>query len=219
MRSDEEIRRDVEAELKWEPGIDSRDIGVAVKEGIVALTGSVRSYAERWDAEKATKRIPGVIGIANDITVVLPQSQRVPDPEIAHAAALALRMHLAGAAGGIQPVVSDGCITLEGEVAWNHQRQGAETAVRRLKGVLAIDNRIRVRPSEAPDAAEIKRKIEEAFRRHAEIDAKAVVVTIKGETVTLGGIVESWAERDEAERVVWAAPGITEVVNRIAVAT
>lgn len=199
MKSDADIRRDVEAELFWEPSIDSRDIGVAVKDGVVALTGSVRSYAKRWDAEKAAKRIAGAIGIANDIAVVLPQSQRVPDPELAHAAASALRTHLAAAADSVRPVVSDGCITLEGEVPWNHQRQAAETALRRLRGVLGIDNRIMVRPSEPLDVAELKRKIEEAFRRHAEIDAKAIVVTIKGETVTLGGGVGSWAERDEAE--------------------
>ncbi len=217
MKSDADVRRDVEAELQWEPELDSRDIGVAVKDGVVTLTGFVRSYAERGCAEDAAKRIAGVIGIANDIAVVLPRSQELPDPDIAHAAALALRAHLGPAADSVRPIVNQGSVTLEGEVAWNYQRQAAETAVRRLTGVRAIDDRIRVQPTEKADAVSIKQKIEEAFKRHAQIDAQALTVTIKEETVILGGAVQSWAERDEAERIASAAPGIAKVENRIAV--
>lgn len=219
MKSDTDVKRDIEAELKWEPGLDSRDVGVAVKDGVVALAGFVRSYAERWAAENVAKRIAGVTGIANDIVVVLPRSLEVPDPEIARAAASALRVHLGPTAERIQPIVSQGSMTLEGEVEWNHQRQGAEMAVRHVTGLRGIDNQIRVRPTQAPDAVSIKRKIEEAFTRHAQIDAQALTITIRDETVILGGIVGSWAERDEAERVASAAPGISKVENRIAISS
>jgi osmotically-inducible protein OsmY len=217
MKSDSDIRRDVETELQWEPTLDSRDIGIAVKDGVVTLSGAVRSYAERRAAEDASKRIAGVVGLANDIAVVLPRSDEVPDPDIAHAASLALRTHLGPAAEGIRPIVSQGSPALEGEVAWGYQRQGAEIAVRHLKGVRAVENRIKVRPTEPPDVAGVRQQIEEAFKRHAAIDAHALTITIKGETLILGGVVGSWIERDEAERIALAAPGIAKVENRIAI--
>jgi osmotically-inducible protein OsmY len=217
MKSDGDLKRDVEAELQWEPALDSRDIGVAVRDGVVTLTGVVRSYAERRSAEDAAKRIAGVVGLANDIAVVLPRSDEVPDPDVAHAAFSALRAHLGLAADGIRPIVTQGSVALEGEVAWSYQRQGAEIAVRHLKGVRGVDNRIIVRPAEPPDAASIRQQIEQAFTRHAAIDAHALTITIKGETLILGGVVGSWAERDEAERIASAAPGIAKVENRIAI--
>jgi osmotically-inducible protein OsmY len=217
MRADSDIKRDVEEELKWEPNVDATDIAVAVKNGVVTLTGFVRSYAHKLAAERATKSVAGVVGLANDIEVRLPGADARPDPEIAREIAAELKLWLPYSAEHIKAVVKNGWVTLEGEVEWNYQRDHAERAVRWIKGVNGVSNLIRLKPRATPSPTEIKHKIEEAFRRSALVDANRVTVEASGGEVMLRGTVRSWAERQEAERAAWAVPGVIRVDNRITV--
>jgi osmotically-inducible protein OsmY len=216
MRSDSEIKRDVEEELRWNPDIDTTDIAVSVSKGVVTLTGFARSYLDKYEAEEAAKRVAGVVGVANDIEVRLPSVDERPDPEIAREAAEAVRSRLPISHEGIKVVVKNGWVTLEGQVEWHYQRQTAESAVRYLKGVKGVSNLIQLKPKVAP--TEIKKKIEDALRRLAEVDANRIQVETHGGEVVLKGTVRSWVEREEAERAAWAAPGVTKVEDRIAVA-
>ena len=215
MRTDSDIKRDVELELRWDPAISSDDIGVAVKDGVVTLTGFVRSYSEKYEAERTAKRVSGVVGLANDIEVRLPSSDERPDPEIAREAVSAIKSQLPFTYEHIKPVVKNGWVTLEGEVEWNYERTLAEYAVRRLKGVKGVSNLVHIKPRVA--ASDVKRKIEEALKRQAELEADQITVEANGGEVILRGKVHSWAERQQAERAAWQAPGVTKVDNRITV--
>jgi osmotically-inducible protein OsmY len=215
MKTDSDIKRDVEQELAWDPAIDATNIAVSVKDGTVTLAGFARSYFEKMQAERDAKRVAGVIAVANDIEVRLPDVDQRPDPEIARDAVSALKFELPFSYQKIKATVSNGWVTLEGEVEWNYQRERAESAVRRVKGVKGVTNLITLKPGVA--ASEVQRKIEEALRRSAEIDARRITVEANGNQVTLRGTVRSWAEREEAERAAYAAPGVTKVDNRIVV--
>ena len=217
MRSDSDIKRDVEDELRWDPDIDSTDIAVTVKNGVVTLAGFTRSYGDKLEAEAAAKRVAGVVGLANDIEVRLPSLEQRPDPEIARDAIAAIQHRLPVVAEQIKVVVRNGWITLEGEVEWEYQRLAAERAVRRINGLKGVSNTIQVKPR--LPATEIKRRIEEAFRRSAEIDANRITVEAHDGEVILKGAVRSWAERQEAERAAWAAPGVRRVDNQITIST
>ena len=215
MKSDSQIKRDVEDELKWEPEVDDADIGVAVHNGVVTLSGFVHQYYQKSVAERAAKRVAGVVGVANDLEVRVPSVDQRPDPEIARDAVTALKTDLPFSSANMKVVAKDGWITLEGSVEWNYARQDAEKAVRRVRGVKGVSNLISVRPKAQPAA--IRREIEDALRRSAEVDANRITVEANGSEVILRGTVRSWAEREEAERAAWAAPGVTRVDNRIAI--
>jgi osmotically-inducible protein OsmY len=215
MRIDSDIKRDVEDELRWDPDIDATDVGVAVHNGVVALTGFVRSYAQKTEAERDAKRVAGVVGVANDIEVRLPTLDARPDPDIVRDAVSALKLELPYSSEKIKVIAKDGWLTLEGAVEWNYARERAESAVKRIRGVKHVTNSITVKPTVAPH--EIRRKIEDAFRRSAELDASRITVEANGSEVILRGTVKSWAERQEAERAAWAAPGVTRVDNRVAI--
>jgi osmotically-inducible protein OsmY len=213
MRSDSDIRRDVEDELRWDPQIDATDIAVSVKNGVVTLAGFVRSYMQKYQAEADAKRVAGVVAVANDLEVRLPDFDERPDPDIAREAVDRIKSELPFAWDRTRVVVKSGWVTLEGEVEWNYQRERAEDAVRRVRGVKGITNFIEVKPRVAP--SEIRRKIEEALRRAAEIDASRITVETVGSEVILRGTVRSWAERQEAERAAWSAPGVARVDSRL----
>jgi osmotically-inducible protein OsmY len=215
MKSDSEIERDVKEELEWHPDLDATDIAVSVKTGVLSLTGFVKSYTDKYEAEAAAKRVAGVVGVANDLEVRLPSVDERPDPDIARDAVAALRSQLPISSEDIKVIVKNGWVTLEGEVEWQYQRQAAENAVRPIKGVKGVSNTILLRPSAEP--SEVKRKIQEALRRSAEIDANRIEVEAHGSEVILKGTVRSWIEREEAERAAWAAPGVTKVEDRIVV--
>jgi osmotically-inducible protein OsmY len=215
MKSDSEIERDVKEELKWDPDLHADDIAISVKNGVVTLAGFTPSYTDRLEAEKAAKRVAGVHAVANDIEVRLPAIDQRPDPEIARDAVAALKAELPISHDRIKVVVKDGWITLEGAVEWQYQKTAADAAVRKVKGVKGVTNVTTVKPKVQP--SEIKRKIQEAFKRSAEVDADRITVEANGSEVILKGTVRSWIEREEAERVAWSAPGITKVEDRIVV--
>jgi osmotically-inducible protein OsmY len=215
MKSDIELQRDLLEELKWEPAVNAAHIGVSVKDGIVTLSGHVSSYAEKYEAEKAAKRVYGVKAVANELDVKLPGSSQRTDEDIAAAAVNALQAHLYVPADKIKITVSNGWVKLEGEVDWQFEKTAAEAAVRYLTGVKGVSNLITVKPRVSP--TEVKSKIEEAIKRSAEMDARRISVEVNDGKVMLYGTVRSWAEEQEAERAAWSAPGVRVVENHISV--
>jgi osmotically-inducible protein OsmY len=215
MKSDSEIKKMVEDELKWDPDIDSTNIAVTAKDGVVTLAGFAPSYMQKFEAEKDAKRVQGVIGVANDLEVRLPTVDQRPDPDIARDAVMALKMQLPYSYQDFKVIVRDGWITLEGEAEWNYQKEKAEEAVRGIQGVKGVVNTIQVKPRVT--ATEVKRKIEEALKRSAALDAARIDVEASDGEVVLKGTVHSWFEREQAERAAWQAPGVKKVEDRIVI--
>jgi osmotically-inducible protein OsmY len=212
MLSDNDIRQDVEAELKWCPDVDATNIAIKVNGGAVTLTGFARDYFEKRGAEIAARRIKGVAAVANDIELRPLGDDAPTDPEIARAAVAALKLELPISWENIKPVVRQGRISLEGEVEWHYQRQRAESA-----GVISVRHSLRIKPSVVP--GNIHHDIERAFKRLAHMDADRISVNALGAAVTLRGEVRSWAERDQALQTAWSAPGVTNVINELTVRT
>ena len=211
--SDTLLREAVIRQLDWDPQVVSQDISVTVSDNVVTLTGFTHSYSEKYAAEKAVKSVFGVQAVANDIEVK-PATMRT-DPEIARDIVQAMKLDLTVPDDRIKSGVHDGYVTLEGTVDWNFQRSGAESSARNVHGVRGVLNHIVVKPTVS--AVEITHQIEEALRRNAEVDARRITVTARDGEVQLNGRVRSWFEREEAERAAWAAPGVTEVIDHIAV--
>jgi osmotically-inducible protein OsmY len=215
MNKDEQIRGNVIAELRWVPDIDETNIDVSVDDGIVTLNGFVPTYNDRIHAECAAKRVKGVTGVANEIKVSARSAERYSDAAIVRAAVDAIRADLPAIAGAIQVVVSDAHVVLDGNVEWQWQRQRIESTVRAVDGVAAVTNLIVVNPGLRPD--DVKRRIEEAFVRSAELDARKVSVDVNDGEITLRGAVTSLREKEEAQRTAWSAPGVRQVTNEIVV--
>ena len=215
MKTDSELKHDVEQELMWEPRVNEAHIGVSAKDGVVTLTGHVPAYAEKYGAERATKRVSGVKAVADELDVKLPGSSKRTDEDIAAACVVALKAHYAVPDQKIKVVVRNAWVIIEGEVEWQYQKEAIENAIGTLTGVKGLTDNITVKTHVS--TKDLKEKIEAAFKRSAEIDAQGVSVEAHDGKVTLKGCVRSWVECDEAEQAAWAAPGVTSVDNAIIV--
>lgn len=216
MSTDSQLRRDVEAELDWDTRIDDRLIGVGVKDGVVSLTGSVTSYFERQAAEEAAQSVDGVLAVANDIGVVLPSDLTRSDAQIAEDAAAALQVNDTIPPNAVRVTVRDGMVTLAGEVPSWHQKHTAELALCGLRGLRGLNNRLVIRPAQG--AADVQLRITEALKRSARLDAERIRVQHSADgTVTLEGEVSSLHERNIAQIAAWQAPGVSRVVDRLAI--
>ncbi len=215
MKTDAQLKKDVTAELEWDPSIDASHVGVTAADGVVTLTGHLNTFAEKYAIERAAQRVQGVKAIAMELDVKLEPGHKRSDSEIAGAVDSALLWHALVPAERIQVKVEKGWVTLKGEVDWEYQRQNAEKAVRPLTGVVGISNTLTLKPSVTP--AKVADRIRDAMARHAEREAKHIEVMVSGSAVTLRGTVDSWAERNAAFGAAWSAPGVLSVVNEIRV--
>lgn len=212
---DDEILRNVQAELRWEPSLRCEHVAVTVRDGVVSLEGYVGSYYDKWKAERVAGRVKGVRALANEIEVRLPASSIRPDPEIARAILDAFRWNLLVPDDDIRITVADGWVTLHGQVNWFYQKEEAERAVRRVTGVRGVTNLCTV--ITAPTPAEVKNVIREALARGVQFDAEHIGIEVADSRVILKGIVRSYSERRDAERAALNAPGVTQVENRLVV--
>lgn len=216
MNPDIQLQRDVFEELQYEPSVDSCDIGITTKDGIVTLTGKVKSLAEKWSAVRAAERVAGVKAIVDELQVELLPSYERTDEDLARAIVNVLQWNVLVPNDRVMVHVENGWVILKGTVDYKHEQVAAEQAVRDLAGVRQITNHIKVKPVITP--FDVKMKIEKAMRRAAELDAKKIHVDVQGCKVILNGKVRSWTERQEAERAAWAAPGVTEVEDNLLIA-
>jgi osmotically-inducible protein OsmY len=216
VRTDADLKRDVTAELAWDPAVKSTTVGVAVKDGVVTLTGHLETFAEKHAAARAVQRVAGVQAIALELDVKLSPDHKRSDTDIATGAEQALKWNTAVPIEAIRLTVDRGWITLQGEVDWDYQRRAAEKAIRPLMGVVGISNEITLRTR--AKAADVSRRIEEALTRQAIREAKHIQIAIDGTTVKLSGNVHSWQEREAAQGVAWSAPGVRTVINELRIA-
>ena len=215
--SDSSLRQDIIDELDFEPSIDAADIGVAVEDGVATLTGHVPTYAQKITVEDVVRRVKGVKGIAQHIEVRPFGTHRTADDEIAKRAVNTIKWNTSVPAGAVQVKIQDGWVTLTGKVDWQYQKAAAADAVRDLSGVVGVLNQIQINPRAS--ASDVKKRIEDALKRNAEIEAQAIRVNVlDGGKVTLEGRVQAWAERRAAERAAWSAPGVSAVDDRIIIA-
>lgn len=215
MATNTQLQHDVQEELECEPSVDATQIGVAARDGVITLTGTTRTYAQKMSAERVAKKVYGVKGVANDITVKVDGDLRKSDTDIAEAALNALKWDTTIPDDTVKVTVRNGWITLEGAVDWGYQREGAARVVRNMAGVAGVINNITVNAK--PSTADIKDRIRSTFTRHAELDSRRVRVDVQKGTVKLQGNVRSWAEKKEAEEAAWAAAGVMEVENQLLV--
>jgi VCBS repeat-containing protein len=217
-KTDLQLLRDVHEQLVWEPGVRGEEVGVAVKDGVVTLSGHVPSYADKYMAIYAVERVAGVKAVADEIEVRLPSSHERSDTDLAHAAVSVLAWNVKVPHDQVRVTVRDGWITLEGEFAWQYQREATERCLRNLKGVRGVTNLIVMKPSDA-SAHDVTATIKDTLRRSADRAADRITVETHDGAVTLKGIVRCVAERREAERAAWNAPGVTQVVDHLVVGT
>ena len=213
-KTDMQLKQDIEAELRWDPKINAAQIGVSVDKGVVSLLGGVDTYAEKWAAEDATKRVSGVRTVAQDLTVKVLFDHKRTDSDIAAAVQNALKWDVF-VPKTVTASVREGSVTLAGEVTWNYQRDAAERAIRFLAGVVAVYNSITLKPGAS--VAEVKEKVEAALLRQARSDAKSIRIEASGGKVTLTGHASSWQSMEDATEAAWAAPGVTDVVDKVSI--
>ena len=215
MKSDIQLRDDVQAELNWTPEVKTSDVGVIARDGVVTLTGHLASHAEKYAIERAVQRVHGVKAVAIELTVKLPFDNQRTDADIAMAAERALEWNALVPHDKIRPMVEKGWLTLTGDVEWEYQRSAAERAVRDLMGVTGVSNMVKVTPKVSP--TNVEKNIQDALSRQAAREAKHVSIAVDGSQVTLRGTVHSWAERDAVQGAAWASPGVSVVVNDLRV--
>jgi len=213
--SDRTLHDEIMNELDFEPRVNAAHIGVIVEKDVVTLSGHVSSYAEKLAAEDAVRRVRGVRAIATEIEVRYPSDKKTADDEIARRALDILAWNATVPRNAVKITVHDGRVTLSGDVNWQFERRAAEDQVRKLTGVSAIINNVRLLPS--VHSGDVKVRIENALKRSAEIEANAIAVSVDGGTVALDGVVHNWAEREATERAAWSAAGVTAVRNRLAI--
>jgi osmotically-inducible protein OsmY len=216
MKTNTQLQRDVMDELQFEPSVNAANIGVIAKDGIVTLTGKVCSYAEKYAATEAAERVTGVKAVTDETKVDLPEAHQRDDQDIAEAAVNALKWHVWVPKDAIKVKVQQGWVTLEGTVDYKFQQTAAEEAVQNLTGVIGVSNLIELKTVAVP--SDIKVKIENALKRTAELDGERITVEVDENKVVLRGKVSSWAERDEAERAAWSAPGVWDVDDKLEIA-
>jgi osmotically-inducible protein OsmY len=215
-KSDLQIQQDVMRELRWDTRIGQTEVGVEVDKGIVTLTGTVDNYAKKWAAKEASHRVVGVLDVADDVVVHFPGTGKKTDAEIAKAVRHALEWDAFVADKKIRSTVSDGWVTLEGEVEFLQEREDAGRVVRYLGGVKGVWNQITVKTKKV-QPGEVRKKIEDALERRAEREAERIQVGVDDGTVTLTGRVRSWLEKDAVVGAVGHAPGVRSVSDKLRV--
>ncbi|MGM9488275.1 BON domain-containing protein [Ideonella sp. YS5] len=215
MKTDADLKREVEAELAWDPAVNANAIGVAVKDGVVTLSGHIDTYPEKWAAERALRRVRGVKALALELDVRLSPDHQRSDTDIALAAESALKWNSAIPPDSVRLTVDKGWITLRGELDWDYQRKSIEKSLRHLTGVIGISDEIGLHYRPVP--GDISRRIREALTRQSEREARHLDIDVSGDTVTLRGQVHSWHERDAAWGAAWSAPGVAKVIDELTI--